>query len=44
MFQRPEERRQLRHHLANGASILMLAPRRVGKTWLMHKLVDDMER
>jgi len=39
---RPDERRRLKALLLSGASILMLAPRRVGKTWLLQKIDDDM--
>ncbi len=42
MFNRPDERRELLHHIAQGRSILMLAPRRIGKTWLMKKFAEDL--
>lgn len=42
MFDRPDERRHLRFLLDHDKHILMLAPRRVGKTWLSKKLVEDM--
>jgi hypothetical protein len=42
MYERLDERIALKHHLRQGASILMIAPRRLGKTWLMGKLGDDM--
>lgn len=40
---RREERRELKALLTNGASILMLAPRRIGKTWLLKKIEMDMK-
>lgn len=40
--QRPAERAELRWHLEQGHSLLMLAPRRVGKTWLLKRLVEDL--
>src|SRR4051794_37154344 len=42
LYDRIAERTELRHHLNNGTSILMLAPRRVGKTWVMRRLEEDM--
>lgn len=42
LHERSEERRALRERLASGASVLMLAPRRIGKTWLLGRLGDDM--
>jgi uncharacterized protein len=41
-YARGEERAELRHLLLNGTSVLMLAPRRVGKTWVMRRLEEDM--
>ncbi|MEQ8651272.1 MAG: hypothetical protein RIC87_02290 [Kiloniellales bacterium] len=42
LHHRPQERESLREGLEAGTSILMLAPRRVGKTWLMGKIEEDM--
>jgi hypothetical protein len=42
MYTRMQERADIRHHLLQGNSILLLAPRRVGKTWLMHRVEEDM--
>jgi uncharacterized protein len=42
MFERSDERRDLFFHVQQGRSILMLAPRRVGKTWLMGKFAEDL--
>lgn len=39
---RPAERADLVARLGTGANILMLAPRRVGKTWLMDKIAEDL--
>ncbi len=39
---RPEERRALRFQLEKGRSVLMLAPRRIGKTWLLKALAEDL--
>lgn len=39
---RRAERADLRRRLLSGASILMLAPRRIGKTWLIRKIDEDM--
>lgn len=36
------ERSELRSLLEGGSSILMLAPRRIGKTWLLKKIDEDM--
>jgi hypothetical protein len=44
MFNRPDERRDLRFHADNGRSILMLAPRRIGKTWLIDRFAEDLRR
>jgi hypothetical protein len=40
--ERHAERANLRQRLLSGASILMLAPRRIGKTWLLRKVEEDM--
>lgn len=42
MHQRLDERAELKHLLSKGDSILMLAPRRVGKTWIMRRLEEDL--
>lgn len=42
LHRRPKERAKLKEMLLSGASILMLAPRRVGKTWLMSRIEEDM--
>lgn len=42
MFNRSDERKALIHLIQQGRSILMLAPRRIGKTWLMTKLATDL--
>jgi uncharacterized protein len=42
MFRRPDERSELRFHAEQGRSILMLAPRRIGKTWLIDRFADDL--
>ncbi len=39
---RQHERAELKARFAAGASVLMLAPRRIGKTWLMNKIADDL--
>lgn len=39
---RKTERAELRALLSAGSSILMLAPRRIGKTWLLKKIEEDM--
>lgn len=44
MFNRPEERSELRFHADQGRSILMLAPRRIGKTWLIDRLAEDLRK
>lgn len=41
-YDRSAERKELAHLLVTGSSILMLAPRRVGKTWVMRRLEEDM--
>lgn len=40
--QRPEERKALKAEFMRRASVLLLAPRRVGKTWLMGAVKGDM--
>jgi len=40
--QRRQERDDLKRRLLSGASLLMLAPRRIGKTWLLDKVANDM--
>jgi predicted transcriptional regulator len=40
---RREERAELARLFKTGASVQMLAPRRIGKTWLMGKVADDLE-
>ena len=40
--ERREERANLRQRLLSKASILMLAPRRIGKTWLLRRIEEDM--
>ncbi len=42
IHERPQEREDLRAELLQGSSFLVLAPRRVGKTWLMKRLAEDM--
>lgn len=42
MFTRLNEREELRFHVQQGRSVLMLAPRRVGKTWLLKPLAADL--
>ena len=42
MPDRLTERAELARLLRNGKSIQMLAPRRVGKTWLMHRVAEDL--
>ncbi|WP_029010981.1 AAA family ATPase [Azospirillum halopraeferens] len=37
------ERDALARHLLSGRNVLMLAPRRIGKTWLMKELERDLE-
>src|SRR3954453_22063637 len=39
---RGQEREELRALCEAGASVLMLAPRRIGKTWLQKKVCEDM--
>ncbi len=42
MPDRNAERTEIRRILSQQASIQMLAPRRVGKTWLMHRVAEDL--
>jgi len=42
MHTRPDERQELLFLAEKGKSILMLAPRRVGKTWLMKRFEEDL--
>ena len=42
MHNRPAERRELRRLLERGDSVQMFAPRRIGKTWLLGKIAEDM--
>ena len=44
MFNRHNERAELRFHADSGKSILMLAPRRIGKTWLIDRLGEDLRK
>jgi len=44
MFDRADERHALLFHLSQGRSVLMLAPRRVGKTWLIKRLAEDLKK
>jgi hypothetical protein len=44
MHNRTDERAELRRILVSGASVQMFAPRRIGKTWLMLKLADDLRK
>jgi uncharacterized protein len=39
---RQRERAELKARFIHGASILMLAPRRIGKTWLMDRIKEDL--
>ena len=39
---RNDERAELRRLLLSGESVLMLAPRRIGKTWLMKRVAEDL--
>jgi len=39
---RGAERAELRARFASGSSVLMLAPRRIGKTWLLNKISEDL--
>ncbi len=40
---RRDERRDLKRLLDFGEDIQMLAPRRIGKTWLMRKIMEDLD-
>lgn len=40
---RTGERAELKRRFSSGASVLMLAPRRVGKTWLLNKIDEDLK-
>lgn len=42
LHHRWNERALIKARLLAGASLLMLAPRRIGKTWLLGKIVEDM--
>jgi uncharacterized protein len=42
MPDRKAERTEIKRILLNQSSIQMLAPRRVGKTWLMHRIAEDL--
>src|SRR5689334_7019340 len=42
LHHRIAERSELAARLQAGSNILMLAPRRIGKTWLMDKIVADL--
>ncbi|RJF87143.1 hypothetical protein D3874_08980 [Oleomonas cavernae] len=44
MHNRREERAELIRIFEAGVSVQMLAPRRVGKTWLMREVADDLLR
>ena len=44
MFNRLTERADLRFHADKGRSILMLAPRRIGKTWLINRFAEDLRK
>ena len=39
---RQTERAELKARFLSGASVLMLAPRRIGKTWLLGKIGEDL--
>src|SRR5437879_8483514 len=43
MPDRKAERAEICRILASGHSIQMLAPRRVGKTWLMRRVAEDLQ-
>jgi hypothetical protein len=43
VHKRRDERQELRRILLSGVSLQMLAPRRIGKTWLMHCLEEDLK-
>lgn len=42
LHHRPTERQGIEARLGAGTSLLMLAPRRIGKTWLLGKIAEDM--
>lgn len=42
LHHRSSERQAIKARLLAGVSLLMLAPRRIGKTWLMGKIEEDM--
>src|SRR5690242_11859367 len=42
LFNRHEERAELLFHVQQGRSVLMLAPRRIGKTWLIKRFAEDL--
>lgn len=44
LHHRLTERATLTSLLLSGRSVLMLAPRRIGKTWLMNRVKEDLER
>jgi AAA+ ATPase superfamily predicted ATPase len=44
LHHRLNERAKLVSLLLSGKSVLMLAPRRIGKTWLMDRVKEDLER
>jgi AAA+ ATPase superfamily predicted ATPase len=42
MPDRQAEREEIRRLLLGGRSLQMLAPRRIGKTWLMRRVAEDL--
>ena len=42
MFRRQDKRSELRFHADQGRSVLMLAPRRIGKTWLIDRFAEGL--
>lgn len=42
LHRRPTERALIKAKLTAGVSLLMLTPRRIGKTWLLGKIAEDM--
>jgi hypothetical protein len=44
MHHRLNERHALRAKLEAGVNINMLAPRRIGKTWTINRLADDLRQ